>query len=205
LTAAAETPPARWNPVVAFLHWLGAALMIAMLALGWWMTHGEGDAARRFDLYQTHKSLGFLALALVVARLAARLATHAPAPLLAMRPWERRAAGLAHSALYGLTLIVAVSGWLVVSSAIVAIPSRFFDLFVVPVIPGVGPACFAAASTLHALAAWLLAGLIVLHLVAAAKHALDDRDAVMSRMALRRPGRRRSWRGSSRSSRTDPP
>jgi len=205
LTIAAEAAPARWNPVVAFLHWLGAALMIAMLALGWWMTHGQADSARRFDLYQTHKSLGFLAFGLVVARLAARFATRAPAPLLAMTAWERRAAGLAHAALYGLTLIATLSGWVVVSSAVIAVPTRFFGLFVIPDIFGAGPAWFAAASALHALAAWFLAGLIGLHLAAAVKHAVVNRDAVMSRMAPRWPGRGRSWPGSPRSSRTSPP
>jgi cytochrome b561 len=205
LTVATDAPPAGWNPIVAFLHWFGAALMIAMLALGWWMTHGEADAARRFDLYQTHKSLGFLALALVFARLAARRATRAPAPLLAMPPWERRAAGLAHAALYGLTLIATLSGWVVVSSAVIAIPTRFFGLFVIPDILGADPAWFAAASRLHALAAWLLASLIALHFAAAAKHAVVDRDGVMSRMALRWPGQGCSWRGRSRSNRTSPP
>lgn len=177
-------PPARsWNPVVVALHWLTAALIFGLLALGWSMVHGGADAARRFDLYQLHKSLGFVALALVLARLAARWATHAPPPLASMAPWERRAAALTHGALYALALIAALSGWLVVSSAIVAIPTRFFDLFVVPDIPGFGPAQFEMATTLHFLVVWLLAGLIGLHVGAALKHRFVDRDRVWSRMA----------------------
>lgn len=184
-----EEPAARWSPLVAALHWLAAALVLGLLGLGWFMVHWEADAARRFDLYQLHKSLGFVALAVLLLRLAARAATRAPPPLASMPPWERRAAALAHGALYALTLIVALSGWLVVSAAIVAIPTRFFDLFVIPNLPGVGRAQFAPATTLHLLAAWLLAGLIALHVAAALKHRFVNRDAIWSQMALKRPGR----------------
>ena len=37
------------------------------------MIHGGLERPRRFDLYQWHKSFGFVALALTAARLAARL------------------------------------------------------------------------------------------------------------------------------------
>ncbi len=179
----------RWSPPVVALHWLAAALVLGLLALGWFMVHGEADAARRFVLYQLHKSLGFVALALLAPRLAARWATRAPPPV-SMPAWERRAAALAHGALYALTLIAALSGWLVVSSAIVAIPTRFFDLFVIANTPGVGPGQFALATTLHFLSAWLLAGSIAIHVGAALKHRFVDRDAVWSRMAPTRLGRR---------------
>ena len=50
------------------LHWLCAALVLALLILGWLMVHGGYGAAERFDMYQLHKSLGFAALALFVVR-----------------------------------------------------------------------------------------------------------------------------------------
>jgi cytochrome b561 len=79
LSAAAEpagvdAEPVRWSPLVVALHWLGAAVVIGLVALGWFMVHGGADAARRFDLYQLHKSWGFVALALLVARRAWRMA-----------------------------------------------------------------------------------------------------------------------------------
>jgi cytochrome b561 len=185
--SASEPPAERWSPPVLALHWLSAALILALLALGAYMTHGFADAARRFDLYQLHKSLGFVALALTLARLGARGASRAPPPLVSTPAWERRAAALAHGALYALTLIAALSGWFVVSSAIVAVPTRFFDLFVIPGIPGVGPVQFGAATALHFFVVWLLAGLVALHIAAALKHRFVDRDAIWSRMAPKRP------------------
>ncbi len=185
----AQDPAPRWSPLVVALHWLGAAVVLGLIALGWFMVHGGADAPQRFDLYQLHKSWGFVALALLLARLAARGASRAPPPA-PMPRWEQRTAALAHRALYALMLIAALSGWLVVSSAIVAVPTRFFDLFVIPNIPGAGPAQFQAATWLHFLVAWLLAVLTALHVGAALKHRLVDRDAVWSRMTPRRPQRR---------------
>jgi cytochrome b561 len=78
----------------------------------------------------------------------------------------------------------------VVSAAIVAIPTRFFDLFVIPDIPGLRPAQFERAVVLHFVVAWLLAGLVALHVGAALKHRFVDRDAVWSRMAPKWPARR---------------
>ncbi|MGO9769897.1 MAG: cytochrome b [Roseiarcus sp.] len=217
--AGAEGEPTRWSPLVVALHWLAAAVVIGLIALGWFMVHGGADAARRFDLYQSHKSWGFVALTLLAARLATRWTTRAPPPV-PMPRWEQRAAGLAHGALYALTLIAALSGWLVVSSAIVAVPTRFFGLFVVPDIPGLRPALFPTAAWLHFLVVWLLAGLVALHVGAALKHRLVNRDAVWSRMAPRWPRRGRessparvrrsprsprTWPARPRSSRSGPP
>jgi len=188
VTLASEKPAERWSAAVVVLHWIGAALILGLLELGWFMVHAETDAARRFDLYQLHKSLGFLALAVLSVRLAARWATRAPAQPSSMPRWERRAASLAHGGLYAASLFAILSGWFVVSAAVVAIPTRFFDLVVVPDLPGVGPAQFDAAATSHLVAVWLLAGVIALHIAAAVKHRFVDRDGVWSRMA-RWPGR----------------
>ena len=64
--------PARWSPIVVALHWLNAALILALIAGGVAMTRGVFGAAATFDIYQLHKSLGFAALALTIVRLAAR-------------------------------------------------------------------------------------------------------------------------------------
>jgi cytochrome b561 len=99
-----------------------------------------------------------------------------------MGEWERRLAGLAHAALYALLLIAALSGWLRVSSAIIPIPTRFFDLFVIPNLVGVDGALSDDMALLHYVVSRLLIGLLVLHVAAAVKHHLIDRDDVLVRM-----------------------
>jgi cytochrome b561 len=171
------------------LHWLSGFLLLALLACGWLMVHSGYDAAARFDMYQLHKSLGFAALALFALRGIVRATTTSPEGSEPMRVWERRSANAAHLGLYLLSSISILSGWLVVSSAIVAVPSRFFDLFVVPNIPGVGVAQSDFAQSLHSTSVWILAALIFLHVCAALKHQFVDGDAVLARML---PASRRS-------------
>ena len=175
------SPRQRWGPAVVALHWAFAALALGLLAQGGFMVHGGADAAHRFDLYQLHKSLGFSALALFVLRVLARAVTASPAPAV-QGGWEGRAARAAHLGLYGVSALALSSGWLVVSTAIVPVPSRPFDLFVIPNLPGVGVAQYALAQWLHFWAVWGLAALIALHVGAALKHAFVDRDDVLRRM-----------------------
>ena len=172
--------PARWSGLIILLHWVGAAIILALIAMGWLMVYGGLDAATTFDLFQWHKSLGFAALALTAARLAARLAGSSPRPV--SPSWERRLAGFAQGSLYFLTICAIVSGWLVVSTSPLPVPTRFFNLFVIPNIAPPDPSAFSAAALTHKLAAWATALLIALHVAGALKHHFVDRDDVLRRM-----------------------
>ena len=177
-----EDKPSRWGRLIISLHWAGAAIILALIALGWAMVYGGFDSASTFDLYQWHKSLGFLGLALTAARLAARFASSSPPPP-ASPQWERRLAALVQGSLYALTLCAIVSGWLVVSTSPLPVPTRFFDLFVIPNIAPPDPTLFAEAALAHKLAAWAIAFLVALHAAGALKHHLVNRDDVLRRMS----------------------
>jgi cytochrome b561 len=166
----AKSGAARWSDLIISLHWAGAAIILALIALGWAMVYGDLDAGSTFDLFQLHKSLGFIALALTVARLAARFAGASPrAP--DSPSWERRVAALAQGSLYVLTICV-------VSASPLPVPTRFFNLFVILNIAQPEPSLFAAAALAHKLAAWGTALLVT----GALKHHFVDRDDVLSRM-----------------------
>jgi cytochrome b561 len=177
----AEARPARWSGPIISIHWAAAAIVLALIALGWIMVYGGLDAAATFDLYQQHKSLGFAALAFTAARLAARFAASTP-PAPASPCWERGLAAFTQMALYALTIVAIVSGWLVVSASPLPIPTRFFNLIVIPNIAPPDPALFAAATLAHKLAAWTIALLVALHVAGALKHHFLDRDDVLRRM-----------------------
>jgi cytochrome b561 len=183
---AAKAAPRRWSAATIALHWLSAALILGLIGLGWFMVHGDIDAATKFDLYQLHKSLGFLGLALLLLRLGARLVQASPPAPPAMPPWEHRLAGLAHAGFYGLLLAASLTGWLLVSAAVIAIPTRFFDLFVIPnLLPSLTRAdasLSAAMAFWHYVIARLILGLLVLHVAAALKHHFVDRNDVLTRM-----------------------
>ncbi len=174
-------PPARWNGLTIALHWLAGALILFLLAEGWAMAHAGFDAATTFDLYQLHKSFGFVVLALTAVRLVARTAVTAPAAAPGSA-WEQRLAALVQASLYALTLGAILAGWLVVSASPLPIPTKFFDLFVIPNIARADNAVFAGARFAHALMAYAIAGLVALHVAGAVKHHWIDRDDVLARM-----------------------
>jgi cytochrome b561 len=179
-----EARPPRWSSLIISLHWTGGAVILALIALGWVMIYGGRDAATTFDLYQWHKSLGFVALALTAARIAARLVGSAPPEPLSPQ-WERRLAAFTQAALYALTIVALLAGWLVVSTSPLPIPTRFFNLFVIPNIAPPDPSLFVAATLAHKITAWVIALLVALHVAGALKHALVNRDDVLKRMLPR--------------------
>lgn len=172
----------RWSLATILLHWLNAAVIVGLLGLGWSMLRFF-DAATRFDLYQLHKSFGVVAIGFLVLRLAARAIFAAP-PDVQMPAWAARAALGAHVALYALTAIVVLAGWVTASSAPLPIPTIVFGLFTWPAIAPTDGTIFAIAQTVHKWAAYVLAALIALHIAAALKHQFWDRDGLMRRMGV---------------------
>ncbi len=173
----------RWNLAIVVLHWINAALILGLLGLGWIMTHSPFGARTTFDLYQAHKSLGFMALALTALRIVARAASAAPARV---SGWEGRIARAVQAAFYVLTLAAIAAGWLVVSASPLPVPTQFFGLFVVPNIAAPEATLFANAVLAHALTAYVIAALVTLHVAGALKHHLLDRDDALRRMLPRR-------------------
>jgi hypothetical protein len=60
--------PESWGAVAKALHWLGAALILAMLGLGLIMVHAGIASGQKFEAYQLHKSTGVLVLVVTLAR-----------------------------------------------------------------------------------------------------------------------------------------
>ena len=143
----------------------------------------RGSRPPRRRLYQWHKSLGFVALALTAPRLAARLVSFSSA--LASPSWERSLAAVTQGSLYVLTLCAILSCWLVVSTSHLPVPTRFFDLFLIPNIAQLGPVAVLGRRAAHRLAAWGIAFLIALHVAGALKHHFVDGDHVLKRMLPR--------------------
>jgi cytochrome b561 len=97
-----DARPARWSAPLIALHWLAGALILELIAHGWIMLHGDLSAAMAFDLYQSHKSIGFIVLALTAARLILRF-SRKPPPKPAAALWENALARVVQAALYALS------------------------------------------------------------------------------------------------------
>ena len=178
----------RYSRVAVVLHWLIALAIFAMLGMGYVMTdmiHLDAvDMTLKFKLFQWHKSLGIVILWLVAFRLAWRLTHKAPELGANFARWERYAAAFGHFCLYLLMIAMPVTGWLIVSSSPTGIPTFIFGLFQWPHIPGITPdeAANHVYKERHWLLAYVLLGMLALHIGAVVKHLVIDRENILPRM-----------------------
>lgn len=173
----------HWNTVSKLFHWAMAALILAAIALG--LAAVNWDNAWypiKSTLYSLHKSVGLTVLALGLLRLLWRLTHASPAHLGSHAAIERRAATAVHALLYGLLLLLPLSGWLLHSAAALKYPLTWFGIFSVPDIAPSGAQLQNIASWIHAVLFWVLAGLLLLHIGGALKHHWVDRDITLERM-----------------------
>ena len=189
--------PLRWGALSVALHWLTALLVIAMLAVGVYMTNvAEPFSSLQFALYQWHKSFGMLILVLAAIRLGWRLTGGDTPPLPDdLRPWERAAAHVSHYGLYTLLFLMPLLGWLLVSTAEFQVPTVLFTIIPLPHLTGPNPLLYTIAVWGHWLGGIAFALLIALHVGAALKHHFVLRDNVLLRML---PGRARLRAAASR-------
>ena len=176
-----ETP---YGPLSICLHWLIAALIFALIGIGFVMRRTEIDPALQFSLYQWHKSLGLTVLALVLVRIGWRLYAGAPRPVPGTPRWQERIAALTHGAIYLLILAMPLSGWLYDSASGLR-PFRWFGLVDVPKLSGPDPQVVAVSHAIHEYGFWLLIAVVLAHAGAAFYHHLFQRDATLSRMLPR--------------------
>jgi cytochrome b561 len=73
-----------------------------------------------------------------------------------------------------------LSGWLFSSAA--GFPTVYFGVLQLPDLVGKNPELADVLKVIHRVANYALAALVVLHVVAAVKHHLVDRDEVLARM-----------------------
>ena len=175
-----------YGTVARTLHWLIALAIIGMLALGWTMSSLPFGQEKNV-LFQLHKSIGITILLLSLFRLFWRLLHKAPELPAEMPLWEKLAARASHILFYVLIIGMPLSGWIIVSTSSFNMPTYLYGTIHWPNFPYVSEASNKREighifARMHGIAAYVMAGLIVLHVSAAQKHHWIDRDDVLTRM-----------------------
>ena len=170
---------ASWGAPAKLLHWLIAALILAQIALGL-TAKGWRLSPTKLELFVWHKSVGMLILALVLVRLAWRLANATPELPAGTPAWERAAARASHALLYVLMLALPFTGWIVNSAA--GVPFSIFWWIPLPAIVAPDKHTADLAATVHGSLFALLALVLVVHVAAALRHHLVKRNDVLARM-----------------------
>ncbi|WP_420994660.1 cytochrome b [Cupriavidus sp. 30B13] len=176
-------PPAatdKYTRTAQALHWLMALIWLASWGAGMVAAHVPALNPHH-GLTAVHKAVASTLLALVVIRVAWRLAHPAPALPPSMSVFMQRAAHLGHLVLYALALIaLPLSGWYWSSVAGRAV--QLAGLFTLPPLAAPDEAMRDLAANVHVLTAWFCGALVGGHIVVALKHRFIDRDSVMASM-----------------------
>ncbi len=180
--------PAGWGAVHRLLHWGMALLILAMLVLGTIMVEWpDAELQTKFALYQWHKSFGFLVLGLLVLRVLWRWTQPVPPLPPSSSRFTRRASAFSHGALYALMVLMPLTGYLMSSANTLGVPTVIFGVVEVPHLLPADARLEAVFKTTHAWLATALGVLVAIHVLAATKHALIDRDGVWTRMVAGPP------------------
>lgn len=167
----------HYGVITIILHWAMALLLIVLLALGLYMTR-LSISLLKLTLYGWHKEYGFLALALVMLRLAWRLFNITPT--LSLPWWEKISARTVHWAFYGFMFAIPITGWLITSAA--GLPASFFGLLILPDLVSPNPYWMRIFQMIHEWLSYGLIATIVLHTSAALKHHFINKDNILRRM-----------------------
>jgi cytochrome b561 len=161
-----------------------AILALTLIGLGLFMTEvpkGNPDRAFYFNL---HKSIGVTTALLVIVRLWWRVRNPPPVLPASMPGWEITASKISHALLYMCLIVMPLSGF--AATQFTKYGVNYFGLFKIPPMGSENKVVYDLLQGVHGVTATLLIALVVIHVLAAFKHLLINRDNVFQRML---PGR----------------
>ena len=171
----------RWGWPAKTLHWIGAVIILLLLGHGWWMTHMT-PRPERLANYAGHSALGYDLLALILLRLLWRWLNPVPELPADLRPWERIAARVGHASLYVLMLVVSLTGWMVATTFRTPMTKDVFGIDIPPIVTAVDRPVRQWLEQSHMILAYVLAAVVLVHIVGALRHHLVKRNDVLRRM-----------------------
>jgi cytochrome b561 len=169
------------------LHWLMAAMMLAMVFIGACMVTSLADYPL---LLSIHRPLGLAILVLAVLRVINRRMKPPPDFLPTMPSIERRVVVWSERLLYALMFALPVVGWGMLSAG--GYPVVLSGALVVPPILPQGTRLYSGLRTAHTVLAYLFFATFLAHLGGVLLHTIVLRDGLILRMV--------PWRASSRRS-----
>jgi cytochrome b561 len=172
----------RYHPLLVILHWLLAILILAALAIGYFLLPGRPNSdPQKIAILRVHMAGGMLILALMLLRFIVRLCTAKPADASIGDARLDRLARLAHYGFYVLILLMVGTGY--ATGLLAGLPAIVFGGSGDPL-----PAHFGVFPTFVA-HSWLAIVLVVaigLHVLAALYHQFVRKDGLLRRMGFGR-------------------
>jgi cytochrome b561/polyisoprenoid-binding protein YceI len=167
----------RYSTGAIILHWLIALTMAFQVALGFAMPHAGPYS---FAPMQLHKSVGFTILLLTLLRLAWRLFRRPPPAV--EHGLTALLAKIVHWAFYAVLILGPLTGWIIVSTAKLQVPTMFWGVIHWPHLP-VPQSLGEPMEGVHEALAWIAIVLFLLHVAGALRHQFLLKDPVIGRMS----------------------
>nr|WP_321508011.1 cytochrome b/b6 domain-containing protein [uncultured Celeribacter sp.] len=174
----------RYGALARFFHWAIALLILIDIGLGL----AGGSLPRNADtvatlktLYSIHKTLGVTVLGLAILRVLWAVTQPRPVPVHPDRKAESFVAELVHWVLYGAIFVMPLSGWIMHAAESGFAPILWPFGQGLPFVPKSDDVAHMAGAV-HGASAWVIYITVGLHVLGALKHAVVDRDGVLSRM-----------------------
>lgn len=161
------------------LHWLMAILFFGLLALGFYMSDLP-LSPEKLQYYSWHKWAGVTAFLLVWLRLFWRVTHQPPALPVNIPKLMQLAAHGGHFLLYGLMIIIPLSGWLMSSAK--GIQTVWFGVLPIPDLLSKDKEVGNLLKSVHESLNFLFVAVIAGHIGAALKHHFIDKDDILTRM-----------------------
>lgn len=176
---AAPSAPTQYSRALITLHWLMAALIIALIVIIEAREFVPKENPLRAELKGLHYSLGLAVLGLLLARIGARAASSTP--LISPKPpaWQTGISHLIHLALYVIMIAMPILGWLSLSG--MGKDISFFGIALPPLMAEnreTGHFLEEIHATIGEAAIWIIG----LHAAAALFHHFVVKDNTLSRM-----------------------
>lgn len=167
----------KYDPFARLLHWLVVLLLSAQYIVGWTMPDVHRDT-QPVGLIAIHLVLGVSIVAVVLVRVVWRLLRKEPG-VVEGTVATRAIAYLTHGLLYLLLIVQPLMGWANASSRGWPIALAGVKL---PALSPTGSPLGHALGDVHGVLAWVMLGLIGLHVLGALYHQIVLRDGVLRRM-----------------------
>ncbi|HEY0338737.1 MAG TPA: cytochrome b [Burkholderiales bacterium] len=169
----------RYGYTPAVLHWVLALVVLVLYGLGWYMVTIPKGTPPVAYFYNLHKSIGIVAALPLVLLIGWRM-THIPPRFPNTLPqWEARAAHINHVLFYVCLVVLVASGF--IESNFTRFGIKFFG-YPLPVLGWEDRTIYRFFNRLHVYTSHFFVVLIAIHIGAAFKHLLVNRDQVFQRM-----------------------
>lgn len=160
-------------------HWIAAPLFIAMLGFGFYLAYGGVPTPEKLPMIGNHKAMGVLLLGFGLWRVGYRIKQGFASPVAPLPSWQEAASRASHVVLLASILLMPLSG--LIMALFSGFPTDVFGLFTIPAIDKVDTVS-GAARMAHKYIAYAFVLTLGLHVAAAIKHHMIDKDRTLVRM-----------------------